>query len=142
MGAESVVGIDVDSDALEQARQNIDSFEDLPPIKLVNADISRIEPEFLEELECDVCIMNPPFGTKIKGIDAVFLDVAFSIAKTSVYSLHKSSTRSFILKKAERCGWTGKVVAQMRFDLPKTFRFHKQDSKDIFVDLFRFEPAN
>jgi predicted RNA methylase len=77
------------------------------------------------------------------------------IAKSSVYSLHKSSTRDFILKKAASLGYSAQVVAQMRvrdcavpqmlaqlawqYDLPATMRFHKQKSKDIEVDLIYFQ---
>lgn len=52
----------------------------------------------------DTVIMNPPFGTKRKGVDAVFLRAAFAISRGTVYSLHKSSTRAHIQKIAERCG--------------------------------------
>ena len=30
------------------------------------------------------------------------------------------------------------VMAQLRFDLPKTYKFHKKQSVDIEVDLIRF----
>lgn len=52
----------------------------------------------------DTVIMNPPFGTKRKGVDVVFLRAAFAISRGTVYSLHKSSTRAHIQKIAERCG--------------------------------------
>ena len=48
----------------------------------------------------DTVIMNPPFGTKNKGIDMIFLRAAIRLCRTSVYSLHKTSTRTHILKKA------------------------------------------
>lgn len=41
----------------------------------------------------DTVIMNPPFGTRNKGIDTVFLKAALNLASHAVYSLHKSSTR-------------------------------------------------
>lgn len=42
----------------------------------------------------DTVIMNPPFGTKKNaGIDMKFLEVGIKLAKTAVYSLHKTSTR-------------------------------------------------
>lgn len=42
----------------------------------------------------DTVIMNPPFGTKHNaGMDLRFLETAFGLARTAVYSLHKSSTR-------------------------------------------------
>lgn len=31
------------------------------------------------------------------------------------------------------------VLAQLRFDIPATYKFHKRDSVDIEVDLIRFE---
>jgi predicted RNA methylase len=30
-------------------------------------------------------------------------------------------------------------LAQLRYDLPASYKFHKQKSKDIEVDLWRFE---
>lgn len=53
-------------------------------------------------LSADTVIMNPPFGTKRKGVDMVFLKAAFAMSRGSVYSLHKSSTRAHIQKVAER----------------------------------------
>lgn len=42
----------------------------------------------------DTVIMNPPFGTKHNaGMDLRFLETAIGLARTAVYSLHKSSTR-------------------------------------------------
>jgi len=83
--------------------------------------------------------MNPPFGTNVKGIDLVFLEAAFEISSTAVYSLHKSSTREHILRKAKEWGALPEVVAVLRFDLPKSLRFHKQKSVDIEVDFIRFD---
>jgi predicted RNA methylase len=51
-------------------------------------------------LEADTVIMNPPFGTRRKGADMDFLRAACSIARHSIYSLHKSSTRAHIQKVA------------------------------------------
>ena len=41
-------------------------------------------------------------------------------------------------KKAVDWGVDFEVLAQLRFDLPQTYRFHKQKSVDIEVDLVRF----
>jgi predicted RNA methylase len=56
-----------------------------------------------QRLWADTVIMNPPFGTKQKGADMEFLRAACRLARTSVYSLHKSSTRAHIQKVALRC---------------------------------------
>lgn len=70
-----------------------------------------------------------------------FLRAAFQLSRNSVYSLHKSSTREFIQRLAERelRATSAEVLAQLRYDLPASYKFHKQKSKDIEVDLWRFE---
>ena len=45
----------------------------------------------------------------------------------------------FVTKKAAEFGLGFEVVAKLRFDLPNTFRCHKQKSVDIEVDFIRFE---
>ncbi|KAL6062438.1 Methyltransferase-like protein 5 [Balamuthia mandrillaris] len=87
----------------------------------------------------DTVIMNPPFGTKFKGIDMVFLQKALQMARVSVYSLHKTSTREHIERKARQWGAKGEVLAELRYDIPAMYRFHKKQSVDIEVDFWRFE---
>lgn len=92
-------------------------------------------------LRADTVIMNPPFGTRQKGVDMEFLRAAFKLSRHSVYSLHKTSTRDFIGRAARRelGAASAEVLAQLRYDLPATFAFHRAKSKDIEVDLWRFE---
>ncbi|KAM9123171.1 rRNA N(6)-adenosine-methyltransferase METTL5 isoform 4-T5 [Pangshura tecta] len=87
----------------------------------------------------DTVIMNPPFGTKHnKGMDMTFLKVALQMAQTAVYSLHKTSTRKHIQKKADDWKVKMEVIAELRYDLPASYKFHKKSSVDIEVDLIRF----
>lgn len=44
-----------------------------------------------------------------------------------------------MLKTAAECGASGKVLAELRYDLPATQKFHKKKSLDIMVDFYRFE---
>ena len=69
-----------------------------------------------------------------------FLRVAATISAGAIYSLNKSSTRQHIHKVAtEELGMEeADVLAQLRYDLPKSYRFHKLKTKDIEVDLWRF----
>lgn len=84
--------------------------------------------------------MNPPFGTKNNaGIDMKFLQVAIRLSTSAVYSLHKRSTRDYVLSKAAQFGAKGTVVAELRYDLPRAYKFHKKASVDIDVDFIRFE---
>lgn len=86
----------------------------------------------------DTVIMNPPFGTREKGADLVFLKMALSLATKAVYSLHKTSTRKRVIAMAKQLGVHSKVIAELRFDLPASYKFHKQNSVDVEVDLIRF----
>ena len=95
--------------------------------------------KYLRKKCVDCVIMNPPFGTKKNaGIDMLFLSVALRLAKTAVYSLHKTSTRAHIMKKAQEWGVQADVVSELRFNLANTYKCHKQSTKDIEVDFYRF----
>ena len=86
----------------------------------------------------DTVITNPPFGTKHnEGIDVQFLKVAVRLARKTVYSFHKTSTRAFLLKLLKGWGLQAEVVAEMKFDIPSMYKFHKQKSVDVDVDLLR-----
>ena len=66
------------------------------------------------------------------------------VAHGAVYSLHKTTTRAHIQKVAQRDPRVAnaEVLAEMRFDLPATYAFHKQRSTDIAVDLWRIALLN
>ncbi|KAJ1964397.1 Methyltransferase-like protein 5 [Dipsacomyces acuminosporus] len=148
MGASTVLGIDIDADALQIAQANIEEFEIGECVDLVHASLCKETPSglvldeaFVAEMrnKFDTAILNPPFGTKPgnKGIDVLFLQAACSMARTAVYSLHKSSTRAYLAKKADAWGFDCEVLAELRFDVPMMYKFHKKKSVDIEVDLIR-----
>jgi len=86
----------------------------------------------------DTVLTNPPFGTKQNmGIDIAFLRAATRLARRAVWSFHKSSTRSFLVKTVEEWGYNVEVVAQMKFDIPKIYKFHTKENVNIEVDLIR-----
>lgn len=136
LGAGTVTAVDIDRDILQVFRENVDEME------ITNID--AIQCDFLDPNVCrwqgyfDTVLMNPPFGTKNNaGIDMNFLRMGTLLSCDSVYSLHKSSTRKHIEKKVKDWGMKGNVIAQMKYDLPATYRFHKQNSLHIAVDLWR-----
>ena len=74
------------------------------------------------------------------GIDIEFLQRGISIAQNAVYSLHKTTTRDFVQKKVEEMNCTFEVLAELKYDLPKTYKFHKKQSLDVYVDFIRCQP--
>lgn len=136
LGAQHVVGFEIDPAALRTFNENIQEME-LNTIDSVLCDVTNSLPGNLSG-RFDCVVMNPPFGTNRKGTDIEFLQVALSLTRGSVYSLHKTSTREHVLKKAKQFGVNAQVLAELRYDLPATYKFHKKASVDIEVDFIRF----
>jgi len=140
MGAAHTIGLDIDPDALAIARDNCDTIE--LDVDFMLADLSEPwderHPGPFQPGRIDTIIMNPPFGTKLKGIDMVFLRKAIELAGKAVYSLHKTSTREHILRKSKEWEVECEVLAELKFNVPMMYKFHKKKSVDIEVDFMRF----
>ena len=147
MGSYQVQGIDVDIDALNIAQLNTSAYNLNDRIDFLQSDIQDVSfankdnnnnnnNNNTSSYQFDTIVMNPPFGTKNTGIDTCFVIKAMECSNV-VYSLHKTSTRSHFEKLALENSWDFQVAAEMKFDIPKTFKFHKEKSKDIMVDLYR-----
>ena len=100
------------------------------------------KPNPFRVLRADTVVMNPPFGTRKKGADMGFLRAGLLIARNAVYSLNKTSTRAHIEKHALRTlrARSATVLAELRYELPKTYAHHRKEVVEIEVDLWRFEP--
>ncbi|XWS72052.1 hypothetical protein CRYUN_Cryun02cG0007700 [Craigia yunnanensis] len=153
LGAEQVIGIDIDSQSLEIASMNAEDLE--LDIDFVQCDINNLGWRDALNIECicyflvtmlgqlvDTVVMNPPFGTRKKGADMDFLFVALKVASQAVYSLHKTSTRDHVKRAALRDlnASSAEVLCELRFDVPQLYKFHKKKEVDIAVDLWRFAP--
>ncbi|ESR64459.1 MTS domain-containing protein [Citrus sinensis] len=136
LGADQVIAIDIDSDSLELASENAADLE--LDIDFVQCDIRNLE----WRGHVDTVVMNPPFGTRKKGVDMDFLSMALKVASQAVYSLHKTSTREHVKKAALRDfnASSAEVLCELRYDVPQLYKFHKKKEVDIAVDLWRFVP--
>ena len=142
MGARSVTGFEIDESAIKIAKENIESLE--LDVSIVSCDISEMGECILMEEDppkrFDTVVMNPPFGTRVKGIDMTFLRKAIASCERAVYTMHKTSTRLHVQKTAASCGALATVIAKLRFDIPKMYVFHTEKTKDVEVDLWRVVP--
>eukprot|EP00764_Aduncisulcus_paluster_P013006 gnl/Carplike_NY0171/6234_a8561_286.p1 GENE.gnl/Carplike_NY0171/6234_a8561_286~~gnl/Carplike_NY0171/6234_a8561_286.p1 ORF type:complete len:240 (+),score=44.91 gnl/Carplike_NY0171/6234_a8561_286:36-722(+) len=163
-GAKKVTFVDVSDESISTLKENLKHFDlvegdnDGQEIEIIQLDIGEeITKESYLDISipsCDTVIMNPPFGCYRKGIDTIFLSIATIITSSSphgaVYSLHKSSTRSYLIKRV--CGWArghGRltILGQFKYPLERKYKFHKKDEKEIEVDLIfikasSFSPKN
>lgn len=69
----------------------------------------------------------------------LFVEKAITLAQTSVYSLHKTATREHIQTKANKLNIKMEVLAELRFNLDASYKFHRRKSVDIEVDFIRFD---
>uniref|UniRef100_A0A7E4VQG9 Methyltransferase-like protein 5 n=1 Tax=Panagrellus redivivus TaxID=6233 RepID=A0A7E4VQG9_PANRE len=134
-GAESVLGVDIDPDVLEVARENVD--EDEEDVEFEEHNVLTMD---LDEKAFDVVITNPPFGTKDNAhIDSGFILTALRHLAPSgrVYSLHKSSCTDGIIKKFTKKFPIIKATpaATLNWQLKNTYKHHKQKTVDIQVTL-------
>ncbi|TPP62546.1 NEDD8 ultimate buster 1like [Strongylocentrotus purpuratus] [Fasciola gigantica] len=137
LGASYVISVDVDPDAISDFVGNLDSLDMRDEaMDAVLCDVTRFGLENDRKL-VDTVILNPPFGTNRSntGIDMEFLKRALYIAESHVYSLHKTSTRDFVLRTIRDQKARAEVVAELRFDIPRMYKRHRQGSVDIEVDL-------
>ncbi|KAG9456154.1 hypothetical protein H6P81_000662 [Aristolochia fimbriata] len=139
LGAEYVIGVDIDSNSLEIAAQNAEDLE--LDINLVWCDIKSLT---WRDGIVDTVVMNPPFGTRKKGADLDFLSMGLKVASQAVYSLHKTTTREHVRRTALRefNAKSADVLCELRFDVPQLYKFHKKKEVDVAVDLWRFVPQS
>ena len=130
MGARCVAAIDIDPVAINVAREN--SRAAMVQVDWIVGDLSAIRGIF------DTVIMNPPFGTKQKHVDKVFLSKAIQIGRV-IYSIHKSATREHILRYLKQCGCRVDAIHEYTLDIPRMFEHHKKRKHPVRVDCYRVE---
>jgi predicted RNA methylase len=128
MGAKEIVGVDVDEQALALAKENAKAAE--VEVGWVQSDIEKVKGKF------DSVIMNPPYGTRTSHADTEFLKKAIELAPVA-YSIHKSSTRDFLLQFMTKLGAQVDQVRSMRMAIPHLFEFHEKKRATVEVDLYR-----
>jgi putative methylase len=153
LGAEQVVGVDIDKDAVKLASENSVKMGVKEKIGWVAGDICAIHGNF------DTVLQNPPFGVQKRRADRTFLEKALEIGKV-IYSLHKHPEidkalvkklkqskadfvqvvpNPFLKDFIERRGGKIKGVYAMVMAIPYMFSFHRKRKHEFIVDLFVIE---
>jgi len=130
LGADRVIGIDVDETAVRVAAENAD---------MLGANIDWVVSE-VEGFHADVdtVVMNPPFGAQRRHADRPFLEKAIEISSV-VYSLHLAGTEDFVKKLVSSTGSSCEIQKRYKFEIPHTFAFHTKAKAHVEVALFRIE---
>jgi predicted RNA methylase len=128
LGAEYVVGAELDEPALEVAAMNSRRLG--LEADWLHANINSLRGQV------DTVVMNPPFGTKRPHADIQFLQTALRIGKV-VYSIHKASTRRHLVGWLNEHATKVEVIMTTKMEIPHQFSFHRKTRQYVDVDVFR-----
>jgi putative methylase len=149
LGAESVVGVDIDRLAIKTARENARKAELVNCVQWALADISAITGRF------NTVLQNPPFGVQTRQADRAFLVKALEVGD-AVYSLHNHpevDTRlirrlkasqgflqvqpsPFLERFVAKHGGVVTAVYAMLMTIPRMFDFHTKLKHEFVIDLY------
>ena len=134
LGAESVVGIEIDEKAVGTARANADLLE--ADVEFVVADANDLSlPDKVGP--CDTAIMNPPFGAQRAHADRPFIDLAFRLAPVT-YGIFNAGSTPFVESYTKG---RGKITDRVggSFPIKRTFAFHTKEVQEIEVEILRLK---
>ena len=131
-GARTVLGVDIDGDALRRAAKW--ELSAGLPCSFVQANVSGFC------ARADTVVMNPPFGAQRKHADRAFWDCAISTAGRRVYAFALAEARTFIVKRAVASGARIDETRPITWNLPPTFPHHRKRGVPLRVDLWVLRP--
>jgi putative methylase len=140
-GADRVVGVELDPNALEVARRNA--------VRASAAGDSAVEVEWIrgDGARLSLCpdepvtvVMNPPFGAQrgSRHADRAFLETASEFGAVS-YSIHNAESHDFVEAFASDEGGVVTHAFAAELDLERRFDFHAEEARTIDVEAFRIE---
>ncbi len=136
--SDRVLGVDIDSDAINHLVQSQKQ-------NLLSLDLLIASVEFLETFnwgkKYQTTFMNPPFGTKRRKLDLVFLKQALKYSQT-IISVHKSNpeTQKIITQLGKQYEKKVEILATVNFPQFPSFQFHRKCKHYVCVDLLRIAP--
>ncbi|HNR26872.1 MAG TPA: METTL5 family protein [Methanobacteriaceae archaeon] len=133
MGAQEVVGVDVDEKAIEVARKQAERLH--VKVRFLALDVDEFEEEG------DTVIMNPPFGAQRaqhREADRRFLRKALDLAPV-VYSFHLKKTEPFLEKLVKALDAKISHRFFYSFPLPRIYNFHQEEQRMVDVVVLRVE---
>ncbi|PSP93928.1 RNA methyltransferase [Halobacteriales archaeon QS_4_62_28] len=137
-GPERTVGLDIDPDPLQTARENERKVASSTSVSWVRGDASQA-PLSTDRAKTTV-VMNPPFGAQSRNehADREFLATTAAIADVS-YSIHNEGSQEFVGSFAEDNGGTVTDSYLTEFEIPRQFDHHDDDSRAVAAEVYRIE---
>lgn len=136
LGAKKVYFVDKSEEAIEICKRNHNKLKE--EFGIVGSEFICSDVKDFNVEGADVVAQNPPFGTKVKHVDKLFLEKAFGLSPV-VWSMHKLSTTKFVEAIASDFGFVITHHWKYDFMIKKKFEFHKKPKVFVEVGLWRLE---
>ncbi|MEM5829927.1 MAG: methyltransferase [Candidatus Aenigmatarchaeota archaeon] len=127
-----VVAFDIDKEAIRIAKENYEKIKEkfeTSKIYFLIADVRKIK--FRKKF--DLIVMNPPFGIQGKIKDLEFLDFATKNSNFICSINPNGKNKEFFTDFLSKRNFSVLKFVEKKFELPKTFWFHKKKKKLIDV---------
>ena len=137
MGANLAVGIDIDSDSIDLAREVAFNLK-VDNVKFIQSDICDFNCGF----DVNTVFQNPPFGSQRRadaGQDLKFVRKAIELGSDVLYSFHMASTEEFLLNYYDENNLDITHIFRYSFPIPKLYEFHTKDNQNVSVIVLRAE---
>ncbi|MFC2135628.1 METTL5 family protein [Bacteroidota bacterium] len=131
LGAKKVFFVEKDEDAVSVLKKNLELFE-FDNYEIVHSNIK----DFTTKV--DVVVQNPPFGTKNRHADLIFLEKAINLSKI-IYSFHKTETKNEIERFIGERNCKTTQYFEFKFPLKQTMSQHRKKIERINVSCWRIE---
>ncbi len=131
LGADPVVGVEIDPEAAEVARSAARSAG--VSLEIVLADVADYR------TPADVVLLNPPFGAQRRHADRPFWDAAFSLARRSAHGFALAGSRTFIARRAVARGAHILETRPVAWELERTFPHHTRNRVPLPVDRWAIQ---
>lgn len=148
LGAKHVEFVDIDASIYPILKQNFEMMLDTWEINIdgkwtfTNANVANcpVEKDDVHR-ENTTIISNPPFGTRVKHADKMFLEAGLNRGK-HIYSMHKTSTSQFVKAFAMTNNLKNLWEQPISFQLKNTMPGHTKKMERIEVTIYHFEASN
>ncbi|HMA05539.1 MAG TPA: METTL5 family protein [Methanomicrobiales archaeon] len=134
LGADRVVGVELDPAALEAARRNAARLG--AEVTFIQGDVR--DPGLISGLgRFDTVIMNPPFGAQDPHADRPFVDAALVLAPV-VYGIFNSGSLPFLEAYTDGRAEIEFAIGGI-LPLKRTLPFHRKELVEIEVEILRMK---
>jgi predicted RNA methylase len=137
LGAEHVTMIEGDSSVCQIAQQNSSVIMEKYPTKLTTINCMIGADQAPGNLECDIVIMNPPWGFQTTKADRPLIEYGFMLKPDSLYILH-SANATHLEQLGKANGYDCELVFESNFRLPPKYMHQSRKMGQTEVRCWRF----